>query len=77
MNLRLHQGDNRSLFAFVIGSVFLGTPFCGTRTQTRLALFADLASVVGQGTNLGLVELLKYKSPLLVDLLHEFMSLAI
>ena len=60
----------------VVGCVFLGTPFRGTKSQSKASLLADMAKTVGLGVNSGLLKLLEEGSEMLKDLLSDFSSLA-
>lgn len=60
----------------VVGCIFLGTPFRGTKSQTKASLLAEMAQTVGLGTNSGLVKLLEEGSEVLRDLLDDFVALA-
>lgn len=76
LTAKLRQSDYPNIFMSVVGCVFLGTPFRGTRSQTKASLLAEMASTVGLGTNSGLVKLLEEDSETLKDLLDDFVSLA-
>ncbi|MCJ1464534.1 hypothetical protein MMC07_003147 [Pseudocyphellaria aurata] len=60
----------------VVGCVFLGTPFQGTKSQHKASLLAEMAQMVGFGMNSGLVKLLEEDSETLKDLLDDFVALA-
>lgn len=60
----------------VVGCVFLGTPFRGTKSQSKASLLAEMAQTVGLGVNSGLVKLLKEGSEALSDLLDDFVTIA-
>lgn len=60
----------------VVGCVFLGTPFRGTKSQSKASLLAEMAQTVGLGVNSGLVKLLKEGSEVLSDLLDDFVTIA-
>lgn len=60
----------------VVGCVFLGTPFRGTKSQSKASLLAEFAQTVGLGVNSGLVKLLKEGSEALSDLLDDFVTIA-
>ena len=60
----------------VVGCIFLGTPFRGTKSQAKASLLAEMAQSVGLGFNSGLLKLLEEGSEMLKDLLSDFSSLA-
>ena len=60
----------------VVGCIFLGTPFRGTKSQNKASLLADMAESVGLGSNSGLLKLLEQGSETLKDLLSDFSALA-
>ena len=73
---KLHQSDYPNIFMSVVGCVFLGTPFRGTKSQSKASLLAEMAQTVGLGVNSGLVKLLKEGSEALSDLLDDFVTIA-
>lgn len=73
---KLRQSDFPDIFTRVVGSVFLGTPFRGTKSQSKASVFASLAKLFGLGENSNLLRLLKEDSETLRDLLHDFSLLA-
>ncbi|KAL6722060.1 hypothetical protein ACLMJK_001165 [Lecanora helva] len=76
LSAQLKQNDYPNIFMSVVGSVFLGTPFRGTKSQSKASLLADMAKSVGLGVNSGLLRLLEEGSETLKDLLSDFSSLA-
>ena len=73
---KLRQNDYPNIYLSVAGCVFLGTPFKGTKSQSKASLLAEMAQAVGLGTNSGLVKLLEEGSETLKELLHDFSMLA-
>ena len=76
LSAQLRQTDYPNLITSVVGCVFLGTPFRGTRSQTKATLLATMAESVGLGVNSGLLRLLEEGSETLKDLLSDFSALA-
>ena len=76
LSAQLRQLDYPNLFMSVVGCVFLGTPFRGTKSQSKATLLAEMAETVGLGTNSGLLRLLEEGSEMLKDLLSDFSALA-
>lgn len=76
INAKLRQTDYPSIFPFVVGCVFLGTPFRGTKSQPKAAALAEMAQTVGLGKESGLVKLLEQVSETLKYPLDEFAHLA-
>ena len=73
---QLRQNDYPNIFTSIVGCVFLGTPFRGTKSQSKASTLAELAQTVGLGANSGLLRLLEEGSETLRDLLADFSSLA-
>lgn len=73
---KLRQSEYTNLFTCVVGCVFLGTPFRGTKSQSKASLLAEMAETVGLGVNSGLVKILKEGSETLRDLLDDFVIVA-
>lgn len=73
---KLRQSEYPNIFPSVVGCVFLGTPFRGTKSQTKASLLAEMAQSVGLGLNSGLVRLLEEGSEVLSDLLDDFVTVA-
>lgn len=76
LTAKLRQSEYPNIFMSVVGCVFLGTPFRGTKSQHKASLLAEMAQTVGLGTNSGLVKLLEEDSETLKDLLDDFVALA-
>lgn len=76
LGAQLRQNDYPNLFTSIVGCVFLGTPFRGTKTQSKAAALAEMASTIGLGVNSGLLKLLEDGSEMLRDLLADFSGLA-
>lgn len=76
LTAQLHQNDYPNIFMSVVGCVFLGTPFQGTKSQHKATVLAEMAQTVGLGVNSGLVKLLEEDSQTLKDLLDDFVALA-
>ncbi|KAH7115871.1 ankyrin repeat-containing domain protein [Dendryphion nanum] len=72
---RLRQNDYPSIFPFVAGCIFLGTPFLGTKSQAKAMVLAELAGTFGMGVQSGLLKLLEKDSEGLKKKLDEFVSL--
>ena len=70
------QNDFPEIFTSVVGSVFLGTPFRGTKAQSKASAFASIAGYFGLAENSSLLKALKEDSEELRDLLHRFSLLA-
>lgn len=73
---KLRQSEYPNIFMSVVGCVFLGTPFRGTKSQTKASLLAEMAQSLGLGVNSGLVRLLEEGSEVLSDLLDDFVTVA-
>lgn len=76
LSAQRQQTEYPNLITSVIGCIFLGTPFRGTKTQTKASLLAEMAQTVGLGVNSGLLTLLEDGSEMLKDLLSDFSALA-
>ena len=76
INAKLRQSEYPEIFTSVVGCVFLGTPFRGTRSQTKASALAEMAQTVGLGKESGLVKLLEQGSEALKDYLEQFAHLA-
>lgn len=76
LTAKLHQSEYPNIFTSVVGCVFLGTPFQGTKSQHKASVLAEMAQTVGLGMNSGLVKLLEEDSQTLKDLLDDFVALA-
>ncbi len=73
---QLRQSDYPNIFMSVVGCIFLGTPFRGTKSQSKATLLAEMAETVGLGVNSGLLRILEEESEILKDLLSDFSALA-
>ena len=73
---QLRQSDYPNIFMSVVGCIFLGTPFRGTKSQSKATLLAEMAETVGLGVNSGLLRILEEESDILKDLLSDFSTLA-
>ena len=73
---KLRQSDYPNIFMSVVGCVFLGTPFRGTKSTNKATLLAQMAETVGLGADSGLVRVLEETSETLKDLLSEFSAIA-
>ncbi|KAL8792427.1 MAG: hypothetical protein Q9195_004960 [Heterodermia aff. obscurata] len=76
LSAQQQQTGYPNLITSVVGCVFLGTPFRGTKSQAKASLLAQMAQSVGLGVNSGLLTLLEKDSEVLMDLLSEFSALA-
>ena len=76
VSAQLRQLDYPNLITSVIGCVFLGTPFRGTKTERKATCLAKMAESIGFGVTSGLLTMLEYGSEMLRDLLSDFSSLA-
>lgn len=76
LTAKLRQSDYPNIFMSAVGCIFLGTPFRGTKSQSKASLLADMAQTVGLGINSGLVKLLEGGSETLKDLLDDFVAAA-
>lgn len=76
LTAKLRQSEYPNVFMSVVGCVFLGTPFLGTKSQHKASVLAEMAQTVGLGMNSGLVKLLEEDSETLKDLLDDFVALA-
>ena len=76
LTAQLRQSDYPNIFMSVVGCIFLGTPFRGTKSQNKATLLAEMAGTVGLGVNSGLVRVLEEGSETLKDLLSDFSALA-
>ncbi|OAL51772.1 hypothetical protein IQ07DRAFT_472429, partial [Pyrenochaeta sp. DS3sAY3a] len=70
------QNDFPSIYPWVAGCIFLGTPFHGTKTQSKAMVLAEMAETIGMGTPSGLLQVLEKDSEILATLLDEFALLA-
>ncbi|KAL8910028.1 MAG: hypothetical protein Q9171_004654 [Xanthocarpia ochracea] len=73
---KLHQSSFPDAYASIVGCVFLGVPFRGTKAQIKASALASMAQVFGVAENSSLLKSLKEDSETLRDLLYEFSSLA-
>ena len=73
---KLRQSDYPNIFMSVVGCVFLGTPFRGTKSTNKGTLLAQMAETVGLGADSGLVRVLEETSEILKDLLSDFSAIA-
>ena len=76
LTAQLRQNDYPNIFMSVVGCIFLGTPFRGTKSQTKAAILAEMAETLGVGVNSGLLRMLEEGSETLKDLLSDFSALA-
>lgn len=76
LTARLRQNDFPSIFPFVAGCVFLGTPFHGTNTQAKAMVLAEMAETIGLGVPSSLLKLLEKDSEVLLRMLDDFVRLA-
>ena len=76
LTAQLRQNDYPNIFMSVVGCIFLGTPFRGTKSQSKATLLAEMAETVGLGVNSGLLRVLEEGSETLKDLLSDFSALA-
>ncbi|KAF2492921.1 hypothetical protein BU16DRAFT_93807 [Lophium mytilinum] len=76
LTAKLRQNDFPSVFPWVVGSIFLGTPFNGTKTQSKGMLLAGIASVWGGAVQSSLLKLLEKDSETLKRTLHDFVRLS-
>jgi len=72
---RLRQNDFPSIFPSVAGCIFLGTPFHGTKTQSKAMVLAEMAETIGMGVSSSLLKLLEKDSEVLIRMLDEFVRL--
>ncbi|PVH96489.1 ankyrin [Periconia macrospinosa] len=72
---RLRQAVFPSIFPYIVGCVFLGTPFRGTKTQKKALALANMAEMVGLGVASSLLKVLEEDSELLMDMLDDFVRL--
>ncbi|KAH4059332.1 hypothetical protein HBI25_106250 [Parastagonospora nodorum] len=72
---RQHQDEHPSVYPYVAGCIFLGTPFQGL-TEARAQILADMAQNSGVGTSVEVVEYLARDAAVLRALLDEFALLA-
>ncbi|KAH7378338.1 hypothetical protein BKA66DRAFT_149684, partial [Pyrenochaeta sp. MPI-SDFR-AT-0127] len=73
---RLRQNDFPSVYPWVAGCIFLGTPFHGTKTQSKAMVLAEMAETIGMGTPSSLLKMLEKDSEILNSLLEDFALLA-
>ena len=73
---KLRQSDYPNIFMSIVGCVFLGTPFRGTKSTNKATILAQMAETVGLGVDSGLVRVLEEKSETLKDLLSDFSASA-
>ncbi|KAF2732598.1 hypothetical protein EJ04DRAFT_306080 [Polyplosphaeria fusca] len=76
LTARLRQNDFPSIFPWVAGCVFLGTPFYGTPSQDKALVLAKMAETIGLGVPSHLLKLLEKDSETLTRMLHEFVRLS-
>jgi hypothetical protein len=72
---RLRQNLFPSIFPSVAGCIFLGTPFKGTKTQSKAMVLAGMAETIGMGVPSSLLKLLEDGSEILNRMLDEFVRL--
>ncbi|KAL8945007.1 MAG: hypothetical protein Q9211_000397 [Gyalolechia sp. 1 TL-2023] len=73
---KLRQSTYPDVYASVVGCIFLGVPFRGTKAQSKASAFASTIQAFGLAQNSDLLKSLKEDSKTLRDLLYEFSSLA-
>lgn len=76
LNARSQQSEYPNIFRSVVGCVFLGTPFRGTKSKGKALLVAGVAKKLGLGVPSDLIKLLDEDSEILEDLLSKFSTLA-
>ncbi|KAI9783726.1 MAG: hypothetical protein M1816_001207 [Peltula sp. TS41687] len=76
LTAKISQSEYPNIFTSVVGCIFLGAPFRGTKSQEKASRLADLAEKVGHGTSSGLIKLLSEDSEDLRNLLDSFVGLA-
>jgi hypothetical protein len=73
---RLRQNDYPNIFPYVVGTVFLGTPFHGTQTQQKANVLAQMSETLNLGVASSLLKLLEKDSRELSRMLDEFVRLS-
>jgi hypothetical protein len=73
---RLRQNDYPTIFPYVAGTVFLGTPFHGTKTQQKANVLAQMSETLNLGVASSLLKLLEKDSRELSRMLDEFVRLS-
>jgi hypothetical protein len=73
---RLRQNDYPSIFPYVAGTIFLGTPFHGTNTQHKANVLAQMSETLNLGVASSLLKLLEKDSKELGRMLDEFVRLS-
>lgn len=76
LNARSQQSEYPNIFRSVVGCVFLGTPFRGTKSKHKALLVAGIIEKIGLGVPSDLIKLLDEDSEILEDLLSKFSMLA-
>jgi hypothetical protein len=69
---KLHDEDFPDILRYAAGVVFLGTPHKGSRTQSKEAIIANIASMFGQAESKNLLGAVEKDSDMLNDLVHDF-----
>ncbi|KAF1952628.1 hypothetical protein CC80DRAFT_451990, partial [Byssothecium circinans] len=72
---RRRENDFPSIFPWVAGCIFLGTPFRGTKTQSKAMALAGAAKFLGIGASSTLLQLLEKDSEVLTDMVRKFANL--
>lgn len=73
---KARQEDFPLIFPTVIGCIFLGTPFRGTKSQAKASFVANIVSMAGAGQDSSLLKMLEPGSEKLVELGDEFFRIA-
>lgn len=73
---RLRQNDYPTIFPFVAGTLFLGTPFHGTQTEKKANVLAQMSETLNLGVASSLLKLLEKDSRELSRMLDEFVRLS-
>ncbi|KAL8920307.1 MAG: hypothetical protein Q9172_004567 [Xanthocarpia lactea] len=73
---KLHQSSFPDAYASIVGCVFLGVPFRGTKAQSKASALALMAQVFGMAQNSSLLKCLKEDSETLSNLLYDFSLVA-
>ncbi|ORY18174.1 hypothetical protein BCR34DRAFT_554346 [Clohesyomyces aquaticus] len=76
LTARLRQNDFPSVFPWIAGCVFLGTPFRGTETQAKAEILAKFAETINLGASSSLLKLLEKDSDTLRRLRNDFVKLS-
>ncbi|KAG8531939.1 uncharacterized protein KY384_003575 [Bacidia gigantensis] len=72
ISAKLHDTDFPGVVQSTAGVIFLGTPHRGSKSQSKAAVIAAIASAMGCGEDTSLLKAVEKDSEMLHDLLYDF-----